>query len=422
MKQRILKNIAAGMAGLMLISCANWGVTARASGTEAPSEVEQITEVASALFRSQSSEPGKEETVYVIANPDGSPEETIVSAWLKNPDGEETITDRAELSDIENVKGNETYTVNSSGDIVWQANGSDIYYQGSSDQELPVTTKISYTLDGKAVSAGELAGAKGHLTITFSYKNNITAQRVVNGKTVTLYQPFIVISGLVLDNAKATGVTVTRGKVINTGDQTVAVGLAMPGLSESLGLDTLKDGDGKAAKLELPETVVIEADVEDFSLLTTVTIIENSLFNELNLDDVETLDDLQDAINQLTDASSQLVDGTSELYDGVSKLKSGSGTLSEGIDSLDSGAGDLKSGAAELAGGTKQVSDGASALNDGVSALSDGAKQVSDGATALNSGAAALSDGAAQVSDGAAALKGGTASLKEGAAAVSARI
>ena len=30
MKQRILKNIAAGMAGLMLISCANWGVTARA--------------------------------------------------------------------------------------------------------------------------------------------------------------------------------------------------------------------------------------------------------------------------------------------------------------------------------------------------------------------------------------------------------
>lgn len=413
MKHRTHKNIAAGMACLMLASClSGCGAVPVQAEPEVPSEAEQITQAAATLLRSHSGEMGKEETVYVIASPDGSPEETIVSAWLKNPDGDATITDRAELSDIENVKGNETYTVNENGELVWQANGSDIYYQGLSEQALPVTTEISYTLDGKAVSAEELAGANGHLVITFTYKNNMASEQVIDGKTVTLYQPFMVVSGLVLDNEKASDVTVTNGKVINTGDQSVVVGMAMPGLAESLGLDTLEDADGEPVTAEIPESVTVEADVADFSLLTTVTIIENSLLNDLQLDEVDSLDDLQDAIYQLTDASSQLVNGTSERYDGVSTLSEGSGTLSDGVNALDSGAGDLKSGAAALADGTRQVADGAAELNGGVSALSDGAQQVSDGANALKSGAADLNDGAAQVSSGAQSLYTGLDQMK----------
>ena len=246
-----------------------------------------------------SSDSGKEETVYVIADANGNPTRTIVSAWLKNQEEADTITDRSTLTGIENVKGSETYTTDANGDLVWQADGSDIYYQGSSDAPLPITANITYTLDGVDVTPELLEGATGHLVMTFHYINHTAAERVVNGKSVTLYQPFAVVSGAMLDNSKVSNVEVTNGKVINSGDQTIVVGLAMPGLKESLGLDELEDSDGNPVDIDVPESVTIEADVTDFSLLTTITIAENTLLDELDLEDVKTFDDLQEAMDEL---------------------------------------------------------------------------------------------------------------------------
>ena len=47
----------------------------------------------------------KEETVYVKADTDGSTDKVIVSNWLKNPDGKSQLIDHADLTEIENVKG-----------------------------------------------------------------------------------------------------------------------------------------------------------------------------------------------------------------------------------------------------------------------------------------------------------------------------
>ena len=73
---------------------------------------------------------------------------------------------------MENVKGEETFTEDNDGRMVWQADGKDIYYQGKTDKELPVTTEITYTLDGNPVQPDELAGKSGHLKIDFSYINH----------------------------------------------------------------------------------------------------------------------------------------------------------------------------------------------------------------------------------------------------------
>ena len=54
---------------------------------------------------------------------------------------------------------------------VWTAEGKDVYYQGEIDKKLPVDISVSYTLDGKNVSAKELAGKSGRVTIKYSYKN-----------------------------------------------------------------------------------------------------------------------------------------------------------------------------------------------------------------------------------------------------------
>ena len=43
----------------------------------------------------------------------------IVSNWLKNAEKETSLTDKSELSDIKNVKGEEGFTQNSDGTITW---------------------------------------------------------------------------------------------------------------------------------------------------------------------------------------------------------------------------------------------------------------------------------------------------------------
>ncbi|MBR5207907.1 MAG: hypothetical protein IKV65_05335, partial [Erysipelotrichaceae bacterium] len=135
---------------------------------------------------------GKEETVYALLSADGTMEQTIVSEWLKNPKGSATLTDKTNLSDITVVKGDAQYSrKDSSNQIVWTNNGSDIYYQGNSDKELPVDVRISYELDGKKMTADELSGASGHLKITFTYANKLSKELSIHGKKQIIYQPFV---------------------------------------------------------------------------------------------------------------------------------------------------------------------------------------------------------------------------------------
>ena len=105
---------------------------------ETSDEADELTEAANSLLGSakdtSSKEEGKEETVYVIAEPDGTPRETIVSAWLKNPEGKDVLKDDTDLENIENVKGEETFTKDKDGNIIWNADGKDIYYQGNTNK------------------------------------------------------------------------------------------------------------------------------------------------------------------------------------------------------------------------------------------------------------------------------------------------
>lgn len=94
----------------------------------------------------------KEETVYVIADAAGEPQKVIVSDRLDNEAAADTIEDETELSDVENIKGDETPTQTEDGEMEWDASGDDVFYQGTTDKELPVTVSVTYTLDGEEVS------------------------------------------------------------------------------------------------------------------------------------------------------------------------------------------------------------------------------------------------------------------------------
>ena len=317
----------------------------------------------------------KDETVYVLARADGSVEKIIVSDWVQNTQGGDTIHDVTRLTDIENVKGRETCTLGGDNTCVWDAKGNDIYYQGSIDQELPVSVAVSYTLDGQPVSPEDLTGKSGRVSIRFDYTNRQYELVDIGGRQEKIYVPFAMLTGMVLDNDVFSNVSVSNGKLVNDGDRTIVAGLALPGLQDSLGLD--RD------TLDLPEYVEITADAEGFALENTVTLAANGLFNDIacEANELDSMGELDNELDQLTDAMDQLMDGSSRLYDGLCALLDSSKELAAGIDKLAAGAAQLKQGADGLSAGAGRLQTGAAALSQGLDAL---AQQNA----ALNGGAA----------------------------------
>ena len=438
MKKRMLSlALAVGMTLTTLTGCgSSTGASSSEGADGSATAADPVTTAAEQLLK-HSDTAGKEETVYVIADANGKANKVIVSEWLKNQKGSDTLKDQSNLKDVKNVKGDQDFTKGSGDELTWNAKGSDIYYQGTSDKQLPVDVTVTYKLNGKTVSAKELDGASGKLTMEFTYKNNTGKTKKVNGKNVTIYQPFLMVSGLLVDNDKMSNVEVTNGKVINSGDKTVVVGMALPGLEESLGLADLTDSDGKKIDIDVPQKVTIKADVSDFSLLTTVTMASNSALEELNLDDVDSVDDLKDSLKKLGDSSKELVDGTKKLEDGVGELNDKSGDLADGVDKVNQGAKDLDKGAKDLNNGAKDLDDGTNELATQVKDLPSSAQQLLDGAKSIKSalgnadsetqtiytGAAAIEEGAQQMSDNLKNTNGksiyeAAAGIQEGAAKV----
>ena len=105
-----------------------------------------------------------------------------VSDWLKNHSSSDTLEDFSNLENIKNVKGDETFTQNADGSIVWDSKGNDIYYQGESNEELPVTMKVTYYLDGQQMDPKDMAGKSGEVKIRFDYYNNSNETVKVKGK------------------------------------------------------------------------------------------------------------------------------------------------------------------------------------------------------------------------------------------------
>ena len=325
----------------------------------------------------ESEDAGKEETVYVVTDAQGSAKKVIVSEWLKNKNGEAELKDASDLKEIENVKGEETYSQN--GDkITWQAQGNDIYYQGTTDKELPITEKVTYFLDGKEMKPEEIAGKSGKVTIRFDYDNHAKSTQLIEGEAHEVYVPFTVMTGMILPEDYS-NVEVTNGKVISDGNRKVAVGMAMPGLKQSLEIED-EDLDGEIA---IPDYVEVTAEVENFSLEMTMTIVMNDLLNAGDLNQAFDLAELEKNIDTLTDASKKLTFGSKELSKGL-------GTLKSSIKEFASGANTLKSG-------VNSYTKGASQLNEGIETLSGSAGTLIGGVTTLNNSAATLNSGVAQL-------------------------
>lgn len=395
----------------MTILCGTVGMTAYSAGIEQAGGSTQQTAAAgnakaatAAKDAKDAKKFSKEETVYVIAGADGTPQKVIVSDWIKNPGKADKIVDKSNLSDIETTKGDATYTLNEKKMYEWGADGNDIYYKGNSSEQLPVGVAIQYELDGKPVAPKDLAGKSGKLKITFTYTNRQFENVTVNGKKEKIYVPFVMLTGMMLDNEKCTNVTVSNGKVLNDGTHTLVAGFALPGMQESLGLDE--------KKLKLPSTVEMTADVTDFELATTLTVATNDMFNGIDTTELDSkVEDLKKKIDTMADGMAQLTDGSSKLYEGIGTLLDKSGELIDGVNQLYSGAEQLKNGTAEVKNGASQLNGGAAQLDSGVASLQSGAGDLDNGAAQLSSGAYAVDAGVEQLQGYIGTLSGGLSEI-----------
>ncbi|MDO4344954.1 MAG: hypothetical protein Q4C50_09150 [Eubacteriales bacterium] len=369
-------------------------------------------------------EDKKSETVYVIADASGSTQEVIVEEWLKNVEGLESMNDRSDLTDIENVEGEETFTQDG-GKIVWDAKGNDIHYQGNSEKELPVSVHITYYLDGREISPEELAGKSGEVTIRYDYTNREKKKVELSGEKKSVYVPFTVMSGMIFTDNCVKDVSINSGKVITSDDKTVVVGVAFPGLKDSLKFEK-EDEDDPDIDLDIPDYVEVTFTAEDFEMEMSASLVMSDLFNDLDLEREDDRKELTDAIEELTDGaqelaggSSDLADGVGELYDklpdltdGVQSLKDGVVEYTDGVSSVDSGVSELKSGSSRLVSGVSELSSGAGSLADGAGSLADGAKTLASGTKDMKAGVSGAKSGSEQLLNGYLGQNGAVAGAK----------
>lgn len=267
----------------------------------------------------------KSETVYSNLDSNGKEYKTIVSTQLTNEDKSDEITDISNLLNIENTNGDETFK-KEGNQIVWDSNGNNIYYKGESDKQLPVECKITYELNGEEISAEELKGKSGNVKIKINYTNNEKHIVSINGKQVTMYTPFIIVAGTKIDNAKNKNIQITNGKIVDNGESTLAVGIAMPGMQENIGISK--------SKIDIPEEIEISMETEDFEMGNIIAVvavkgIDEDLTSDLN-SMYSQINELANASNEILAGANQLKEGTSELVSGVDQLKDGTGAAYAG--------------------------------------------------------------------------------------------
>ena len=261
MKNKLVKSVSLALAGSML-----------------------VTSVAFA-----DGEVKKNETVYVTKEANEILNKTA-SIWI-NSDGSIKVKDKSNLKDIKNLKTDETIKTKD-GDIDWNTDDKDVFYQGETDKDLPVDISIKYFLDGKEITAKDLEGKSGHLKIEISAVNKTSGIVDVNGEKKKIFSPYLVLSEINFDTDKVTNITTNDGKIIKDGKNEIVAGILTPGIRENF--SGIVDDD----KLDsFKDKIDMEMDVKDFKPSEVYAVITNELFQDSA--NISSLDDLKKGVNEL---------------------------------------------------------------------------------------------------------------------------
>lgn len=256
----------------------------------------------------------KTETVYSKLNYNGVVTDTIVNELLVNDKELDTINDYSTLTDIINISDDNKFT-NNNNKLTFNAMGKNVMYQGKSVKKLPITTIVTYKLNGKSIELNDLLGKSGNVTINIKYINN--------EKHGNLYTPFVITTTTMIESNNNSNVTINNGKTIEFGSKNLVVGISAPGLYESLNLEELKGLD----------TITINYDTKSFELSNIYSVVTTKLLESSDLSKFNKLDTLYESTSKLQDNMNLICKGSNTLSQGsttlLTELKSSINTISK---------------------------------------------------------------------------------------------
>ena len=276
----------------------------------------------------------KTESIYTKLDYNGDTVKSTVSNHIENNKNGE-VKDNTILSNILNVNGDETFTLDKDT-LTWYAKEKDIFYQGTTDKELPLSTVVKYYYNGKETDAKDIIGKSGKIKIEIRLLNNSLLNK--NNK----FTPLVVAVGTTIDNETNKNISITNGKVTDTGSRNIAVAISSPGLYEYTNIKEFKDLN----------KVVISYETTDFEINDIYMVASPKLLSELDFDIFNKLDEFSSSIDTLSSKMDDIENGAKKLYDGSSALVSGEAKFNSKL--------------TYLATSLEKISNGTLALNDGI--------------------------------------------------------
>lgn len=285
----------------------------------------------------------KQDEILVETDASGNITKKTANVTITASDSSSPIRDKSVLSDIINVSGNEGFSKDENGTVIWDNTGNDINYTGSFTEELPFSMTIDYYLNGQKIEAEDLAGQSGHVEVIYSFENRAQIDVEVDGDTISTYVPFLAVTTISLPMDDFTNVESLDGGLVveEFGDTNFMLGVATPGVSEALNLEIM----GLDQYIHFPESFGFSADVENFEMPSTITSVTPHALDKLDLSQIKTTDNVNDQINELISATQQLADGSDELAGGTEQLSDGIVTF---ISEFQKGLKEISDGSAQL--------------------------------------------------------------------------
>lgn len=284
-----------------------------------------------------SASAAKTETIYTNMDYSGNVKKTTISNHIENTkEGE--ITDNSLLTNILNVNGSENFTQDDTH-VTWYAKGKDIFYTGETKQANPINIVTKYYLDGKETKAEDMIGKSGKVKIEISLINNSLL------RTNNTFTPYVVAIGSMMDSDTNKNITVTNGKVTDTGTRSMLLAISAPGLYEYTNINEFKNLN----------KVIITYETTDFDINDIYMVASLKILSELDLEIFDKLDKFSSSIDTLSSSMDALEEGAKKLSDGTSNLLTNTTVFNEKLKTASDALNKIANGTTKLTQGVDEM-------------------------------------------------------------------
>ena len=298
---------------------------ASAQGAEAAqTQVQAIFPASTAVF-------DKTEVVYVSLDATGAARSASVVNMFDVESGGQ-IVDFGPYDDVLSLSEGKALSREGQATSFSVGEGTFLYQGDISQPVIPWNISLSYELDGRSVSADEVAGVEGEVTIHLKTGRNEDADRA-------FYDSYMLQATFTLPAGTCSDVVAEQATLAMSGEDRTVAFTVLPG----------HDGD-----------FTIKMNARDFALPSAQIVA----LPYTSVIEMPSADGMVDGISQLGDAVSRLASGASQL-------DAGSSGFASGVDDFAAGSAQFGEGLSTLAASSDQLTEASAQVNAAFTAVGE---------------------------------------------------